>query len=74
MHRSFNTIPHRRGGLTIRKNLACFCRRHHQIKQLPGWKLAQGEHGELTITTPTGRIHRTRPPNPDGNEGPDEMF
>jgi hypothetical protein len=21
-----------------------------------------------TITTPTGRIHRTRPPNPDGNE------
>jgi hypothetical protein len=63
-----HTIPHRRGGLTIRKNLACFCRRHHRTKQLPGWKVVQGEHGELIFTTPTGGIYRTRPPNPDGTE------
>jgi hypothetical protein len=66
-----HTIPHgRTGGLTIRRNLACFCRRHHQIKQLPGWHVDQGEHGELTFTTPTGGIYRTRPPNPDGAEEP----
>lgn len=60
-------IPHHLGGLTIRRNLACFCRRHHQIKQMPGWTVVQGDHGELTFTTPAGRIHRTRPPNPDGS-------
>jgi hypothetical protein len=62
-----HTVPHgRSGGLTVRRNLACFCRRHHQIKQKPGWKVVQGEHGELTFTTPTGRIYRTRPPTPGG--------
>jgi hypothetical protein len=68
-----HSIPHgRKGGLTIRRNLACFCRRHHQIKQLPGWKLEQGDYGELTLTTPTGRKYRTRAPNPDGAEPSDE--
>jgi hypothetical protein len=68
-----HTIPHGKpGGLTIRRNLACFCRRHHQIKQLPGWKVVQGDHGELSFTTPTGRSYRTRPPNPDGSEDPVE--
>jgi hypothetical protein len=68
-----HTTPHgRKGGLTIRRNLACFCRRHHQIKQLPGWKITQGDYGELTFSTPTGRRYRTRPPNPDGTEPPDE--
>ncbi|HEY3605641.1 MAG TPA: DUF222 domain-containing protein [Sporichthyaceae bacterium] len=68
-----HSTPHgRKGGLTIRRNLACFCRRHHQIKQLPGWKIVQGDYGELTVTTPTGRSYRTRPPNPDGTEPPDE--
>src|SRR5882757_2316671 len=70
-----HTIPHGKpGGLTIRQNLACFCRRHHQIKQLPGWQVTQGDHGELTFTTPTGRSYRTRPPNPDGTEPPDEVL
>jgi len=69
-----HTIPHHKGGLTIRHNLACLCRRHHQIKQIPGWKTVQGDHGELTFTTPTGRIYRTRPPNPDGTEPPDEVL
>ncbi|HEY2831509.1 MAG TPA: DUF222 domain-containing protein, partial [Sporichthyaceae bacterium] len=67
-----HTIPHHQGGPTIRGNLACFCRRHHQIKQIPGWTITQGEHGELTFTTPTRRIYRTRPPNPDGTEPPTE--
>jgi hypothetical protein len=68
-----HSTPHgRKGGLTIRRNLACFCRRHHQIKQLPGWRIEQGDYGEVSFTTPTGRVYRTRPPNPDGDEPPDE--
>jgi hypothetical protein len=69
-----HTIPHHKGGLTIRSNLACFCRRHHRIKQLVTWKIIQGEHGELTFISPTGRIYRTRPANPDGSEPPVEIL
>ncbi|HEY2834170.1 MAG TPA: HNH endonuclease, partial [Sporichthyaceae bacterium] len=65
---------HHLGGPTIRGNLACLCRRHHQIKQLPGWTITQGEHGQLSFTTPTRRIYRTRPPNPDGTEEPTETL
>jgi hypothetical protein len=69
-----HTVPHHQGGPTIRRNLACFCRRHHQIKQLPGWTITQGEHGQLSFTTPTRRIYRTGPPNPDGTEEPTETL
>src|ERR1035438_9716822 len=29
------------------------CRRHHQLKQHPRWKLRQGQPGDFTWTTPT---------------------
>jgi hypothetical protein len=43
---------------------------HHGLKHLPGWECEQGEDGELTFTTPTGRRYKTRPPNTDGTGHP----
>jgi hypothetical protein len=38
------------------------CRRHHALKDIPGWHFhLDHETAELTITTPTGRRHTTRP-------------
>jgi hypothetical protein len=37
------------------------CRRHHRAKQAPGWDLSQPEPGVMRWTTPSGRIHTTRP-------------
>jgi hypothetical protein len=58
------------GGLTIRINLAALCERHHIVRHLPGWKVTQDPDGSgaLTWTTPTGRVYRTRPPTPLGDE------
>ncbi|MGQ0845041.1 MAG: DUF222 domain-containing protein [Sporichthyaceae bacterium] len=57
-----HTVEFRIGGRTIRINLSCLCKLHHQLKHLPGWKLVQDPDGTLTFTTPTGEIYRTRPP------------
>jgi hypothetical protein len=65
-----HTIPAENNGPTITGNLAALCRKHHRLKHLPGWECEQGEAGELTFTTPTGRTYRTRPPNIDGTEHP----
>jgi hypothetical protein len=37
------------------------CRRHHQLKQHPRWKLTQTRPGHFTWTTPTGRTYTTAP-------------
>ncbi len=50
-----HTIPHHKGGKTCECNLHPLCRRHHQAKQDPGWRLEQPEPGILTWTTPSGR-------------------
>ena len=48
-------------GPTDECNLAPPCRRHHRAKQAPGWQLSQPEPGVMRWTTPSGRIHTTRP-------------
>ncbi|MBA3745689.1 MAG: HNH endonuclease, partial [Sporichthya sp.] len=58
-------------GRTVYTNLACLCRYHHRIKQMPGWHCEQDDHGALTWTTPTGQRFITRPPPEDGEEPPD---
>jgi hypothetical protein len=50
-----HTVPYHRGGKTCECNLYPLCRRHHQAKQAPGWRLSQPEPGQLTWTTPSGR-------------------
>jgi Domain of unknown function (DUF222) len=50
-----HTVPYDRGGRTCLCNLAPLCRRHHEAKQAPGWRLEQPTPGTLIWTTPTGR-------------------
>jgi Domain of unknown function (DUF222) len=47
------------GGPTDECNIAPPCRRHHRVKQAPGWKLEQPEPGVMRWTTPAGRSYTT---------------
>ncbi|MDL4816184.1 HNH endonuclease signature motif containing protein [Actinomadura opuntiae] len=55
-----HTIPWR-PGTTCRCNLAPLCRRHHRLKQSPGWTLLQLWPGLLIWTTPAGAWYIVRP-------------
>ena len=56
-----HTIPHDQGGLTCTCNLGAICRRHHKIKQHPGWHLNQPTPGTFTWSTRTGRTYTVQP-------------
>jgi hypothetical protein len=56
-----HTTAFDQAGRTCRCNLGGACRRHHQLKQHPRWKLEQTRPGEFTWTTPAGRRHTTTP-------------
>jgi hypothetical protein len=56
-----HTIPYDQGGRTCRCNFGGGCRRHHQLKQDPRWKLEQAKPGIFTWTTPAGRTYIVRP-------------
>ena len=47
-----HTIPYHQGGKTCECNLHPLCRRHHQTKQAPGWRLDQPEPGTLSGPCP----------------------
>lgn len=55
-----HTIPWH-PGTTCRCNLAPLCRRHHRLKQSPGWKLHQLWPGLLLWITPSGAWYIVRP-------------
>ena len=46
-------------GPTSAENLVCLCRRHHRIKQSPGWLVRLARDGTATWTDPTGRVRST---------------
>jgi hypothetical protein len=49
-------------GITSSDNLDCLCRRHNLAKERPGWDFSYDPGtGELTVTTPAGRAHRSLP-------------
>ena len=48
-------------GLTCQCDLSPACRRHHRVKQAPGWHLEQPQPGIMRWTTPSGRSYTTRP-------------
>jgi Domain of unknown function (DUF222) len=56
-----HTRPWENGGPTCSCNLGGTCRRHHQLKQHPRWKLRQTRPGHFTWTTPAGRTYTTSP-------------
>jgi hypothetical protein len=50
-------------GPTSDSNLICLCRRHHRIKQRPGWLVTVDDDASTRWTDPTGRVRRTLPVN-----------
>jgi hypothetical protein len=48
-------------GPTAATNLACLCRRHHRVKQRPGWRLVLADDAVATWTDPTGRTRTSAP-------------
>jgi hypothetical protein len=56
-----HTTPHDQGGQTCPCNLGALCRRHHQLKQHPGWTLTQPHPGTFHWTTPNARTYATHP-------------
>ncbi|MGA0566960.1 HNH endonuclease signature motif containing protein [Rathayibacter sp. KR2-224] len=66
-----HTIPWEHGGTTSADNLAHLCRKHHRLKGLTDWRVAQVKAargkdgappiGTLSWVSPTGRSYVTRP-------------
>ena len=54
-----HTLPYP-DGPTDQCNLNPKCRRHHRVKQAPGWTVTQPTPDTATWTTPSGRTHSTR--------------
>lgn len=52
-----HTIPFHLGGRSCECNLYPLCRRHHRVKQTPGWHLDQPQPGRLIWTSPSGRTY-----------------
>ncbi|NHA67979.1 HNH endonuclease signature motif containing protein [Phycicoccus flavus] len=48
-------------GPTSAANLLCLCRRHHRIKQTPGWSVRLTPDGTATWTDPAGAVRTTHP-------------
>ena len=53
-----HTVPYP-DGPTCECNLNPKCRRHHRVKQAPGWRVTQPVPGTAAWTTPSGRTHAT---------------
>jgi Domain of unknown function (DUF222) len=56
-----HSIPFHRGGATCPCNVAMLCRRHHRLKQTPGWRLEHLWPGVLIWIGPTGHWKITAP-------------
>lgn len=48
-------------GPTSPANLICLCRRHHRVKQSPGWQVRLDPDATVHWVSPTGRHHTTEP-------------
>lgn len=49
------------GGPTSGENLVCLCRRHHRVKQRPGWRVRMRPGALVEWTDPLGRVRTTAP-------------
>ncbi|HEY0717936.1 MAG TPA: DUF222 domain-containing protein [Streptosporangiaceae bacterium] len=56
-----HAVPWDQGGRTCACNTGPICRRHHQAKQSPGWRLEQHRPGDHTWITPSGRSYVSTP-------------
>ncbi|OZM73954.1 HNH endonuclease [Amycolatopsis antarctica] len=55
-----HTTEWHHGGPTNADNLTGLCRRHHRLKDVPGWHFGTDDTGTLHVTTPTGERHRSQ--------------
>lgn len=58
-------IPYNPGtdtGPTSDTNLGIKCRRHHRVKQTPGWSVTHHPDGCTTWATPSGHLYHSEPP------------
>ncbi|MEU6641569.1 DUF222 domain-containing protein [Saccharomonospora sp. NPDC046836] len=54
--------PWSRQGSTDQANLVNLCRRHHRLKDRPGWTYhLNRDTGAVTVTTPTGATYTSKP-------------
>jgi hypothetical protein len=56
-----HSVPYEQGGRSCSCDLGAECRLHHQLKQLPGWRLTQDPDGTFTWTTPAGLTYTKEP-------------
>jgi hypothetical protein len=56
-----HAVPYDKGGQTDACNAGARSRRCHQVKQSPGWTVAQPKPGWHAWTTPTGRTYTQEP-------------
>jgi hypothetical protein len=56
-----HAVPYDKGGMTDACNAGARSRRCHQVKQMPGWTVAQPKPGWHVWTTPTGRSYVQEP-------------
>ncbi|MEU6641955.1 DUF222 domain-containing protein [Saccharomonospora sp. NPDC046836] len=55
-------IPWNRQGPTNQANLVNLCRRHHRLKDRPGWTYRLHPHtGAVTVTSPSGATYTSKP-------------
>lgn len=55
-----HTVPFEKGVRTCPCGLGPLCRAHHELKQLPGWRLSQGTQGHFTGTLRRAAPHLPR--------------
>ena len=55
--------PVRAGGTTSLTNGQGLCEQCNQLKEHPGWQHLTGPDGTITVHTPTGHRHHSRPPD-----------
>lgn len=56
-----HVTPHSSGGPTALTNAAGLCVQCNEHKDGPGWHHTAGEHGAVTVTSPTGDTYTTHP-------------
>lgn len=61
-----HVVPSELGGSTSVANGAGLCAACNFAKQAPGWRGAPLPDGQVAITTPTGHLYHSRPPDPPG--------
>lgn len=61
-----HTVPFGDGGTTSAGNLGPLCVTHHLYKTHGRYRLEQPAAGTFVVTTPTGRVYRTRADRPPG--------